>query len=41
MRLFPTPPHHGTWHLQFDTRKAYHRGRAAFLYYALAVTVSR
>ncbi len=41
MRLFPTPPRHGAWHLQFDTSKAYHRGRAAFLYYTLEVTVSR
>jgi hypothetical protein len=41
VRLFPTPPGPGTWHLQFDTSKTYHRGRAAFLYYTLAVIVSR
>jgi hypothetical protein len=40
-RLFPQAPRAGTWHLQFDTSRTYHRARASFLYYALAVTVSR
>jgi hypothetical protein len=39
-RLFPTTPRHGTWNLQFDTSKTYHRGRSSFVYYTLAVTVS-
>jgi hypothetical protein len=39
--LFAKTPRHGTWHLQFDTSRAYHRGRASFVYYTLAVTVSR
>jgi hypothetical protein len=40
-RLFPTTPRHGMWQLQFDTSRTYHRARASFLYYTLAVTVSR
>jgi hypothetical protein len=40
-KLFPAPPRHGIWHLQFDTSPAYHRGTAASLFYTLAVIVSR
>lgn len=40
-RLFPTTPRHGTWHLQFDTSRTYRRGRSAFVFYTLAVIVSR
>jgi hypothetical protein len=39
-RLFPTPPRHGIWRLQFDTSKGYRRGTSSVVYYTLAVAVS-
>lgn len=42
-RLFASIPAAGTWRLQFDTSRAYHRGtsRSRFLFYAVTVTVRR
>jgi hypothetical protein len=42
-KLFPFKTQRGTWELQFDTHKAYHRGHGGvnFLYYRIGVTIRK
>jgi hypothetical protein len=42
-KLFPFRAERGTWHLQFDTRKRYRRGKLGvnFLYYTIGVTIKK
>jgi len=42
-KLFPFKAQRGTWELQFDTHRAYHRGHGGvnFLYYRIGVTIRK